>query len=171
MKRMIQAAKQLGSQVAKKFASLRTLTKQSQETKSKKHVIANEVKQSQETKSFVKEITSVIAFPRNDVSKIAAAVVLGVIITTTVVAKPYNCIPCKENNYCIKGIRYECPLDKPVTQGNRKTSEDDCMTCIQRNGDETNPVYDITRDDCVSCYEYNSETPILASSSAVIIPI
>ena len=99
--------------------------------------------------------------------KIAAAVILGLIITTTVVAKPYNCIPCKENNYCIKGIRYECPLDKPVTQGNRKTSEADCMTCVQRNGDETNPVYDITRDDCVSCVEYNSATPYWNGTSCI----
>ena len=102
MKRMIRAAKQLGSHAAKK--------------------ILDWVRQTGEVST------------RKGIGKIAAAVVLGVIITTTVVAKPYNCIPCKENNYCIKGIRYECPLDKPVTQGNRKTSEDACMTCIQRNG-------------------------------------
>ena len=195
MKRMIEAAKQLGSHAAKRIldwvmqtgevstrkemdkntrhcersASSRVV-KQSHETQSKIHVIANEVKQSQETKSFVKEITSVIAFPRNDVSKIAAALLLCLIISTTAFAAAYRCVPCKQNYYCLKGTRYQCPTDKPVTQMTGTTSEAGCMSCVDREG-TAKPVFDDllgTDGDCVSCYEYsNGATPVWNGSACV----
>ena len=164
MKRMIEAAKQLGSHAAKRILDWMNATMQKIT-----HVILNGMKWNEESllkekpkKKILRRFT-----PQNDAVKIAAAVVLGVIITTTVVAKPYNCIPCKENNYCIKGIRYECPLDKPVTQGNRQTSEASCMTCVQRNGDETNPIFDPLVGDCVSCLEYDSSTPVWNGTECV----
>ena len=71
----------------------------------------------------------------------------------------YECVPCKANNYCQGGFRYPCPMARPVTKTSGAASEDECFTCIERNGDLTNPKYDILVDDCVSCPEYDSEKP------------
>ena len=43
----------------------------------------------------------------------------------------------------------------------------ECLTCIQRNGNEGNPVYDDLVGDCVSCVEYDSSTPIWDGNECV----
>jgi len=80
----------------------------------------------------------------------------------------YRCVPCKENYYCLKGNPVMCPAETPVTQGTGAKKASDCMTCVQRNGNETNPVFDDTVNDCVSCYEYsNGATPYWNGSACV----
>ena len=53
-----------------------------------------------------------------------------------------KCTPCYINNYCQKGIMQSCPADRPVTMTTRTNSPDGCITCNERNGNETNPIFD-----------------------------
>jgi len=92
--------------------------------------------------------------------------VLGLVIGGVAYAGG-KCTPCYINNYCQKGIMQSCPADRPVTMTTRTNSPDGCITCNERNGNETNPIFDPLVGDCVSCYEYNAETPIWNGSACV----
>ena len=102
--------------------------------------------------------------------KFGLKVLLGSILFLFIASMVFavgRCVPCKLNHYCIDGLRYQCPANAPVTQWTGTDSLDGCLTCIQRNGNSANPIYDDLVGDCVSCYEYDSSTPIWDGNTCV----
>ena len=91
---------------------------------------------------------------------------MALFILISSVVYGYSCTLCQENHYCTKGIEIACPANTPVTNGEGKSKESDCMTCAAKNS--STPAFD--GEDCITCYEYDPTAPYWNGTSCSACP-